>query len=231
MDSDGMTSYCKDAVMRLLQYGDRIVSAKILSTPSGPESKSHAMVLNVDDSYSVAIKAGFTSGYLGTGPSGFSSILKLLHDHKVEMSEYDVGQEFMDRLNALLLTNKDIEMLEKMRPVRPSQIFDYIFESDWKKNQWEEFPNVIPFAIVDSRIVDLAMNFSDNADDSLMKGYRRLEDIVRERTGIDDHGVKLFQQAFVRDAAKLTWNEVSQSERVVLVARSGLKSRAFIHSL
>jgi hypothetical protein len=47
-----------------------------------------------------------------------------------------------------------------------------------------------------------------------MAGYRRLEDIVRHRTSIDEHGTKLFSQAFAPKDGKLSWRRISESERV-----------------
>ena len=47
---------------------------------------------------------------------------------------------------------------------------------------------VVPFAIVDGRLVDLALSFWEEPDHRLVTGYRRLEDIVRERTGLQEHG-------------------------------------------
>jgi hypothetical protein len=59
----------------------------------------------------------------------------------------------------------------------------------------------------------LAISFWDGPDDKLLTGYRRLEDIVRKRTGIDEHGVNLFSQSFVIDAAKLGWKDIDNSEQ------------------
>jgi hypothetical protein len=60
---------------------------------------------------------------------------------------------------------------------------------------------------------DLAIRFWEGPDDRLMMGYRRLEDIVRKRTAIDEHGVKLFSQAFSGPKAKLGWKDLDESEQ------------------
>lgn len=78
---------------------------------------------------------------------------------------------------------------------------------------WDEFPLVIPFAIVDDRIIDLAINFWEKADERLLTGYRRLEDIVRARIGSLEHGHKLFSQAFMGPSSKLKWKEISEAEQ------------------
>jgi hypothetical protein len=73
---------------------------------------------------------------------------------------------------------------------------------------------VIPLALVDERLTDLAISFWENPDVNLMTGYRRLEDLIRRRTQLDEHGAKLFSQAFVGAKAKLAWPGLDPSEQV-----------------
>jgi hypothetical protein len=72
---------------------------------------------------------------------------------------------------------------------------------------------VIPFAIIDARIIDLAISFWKDPDDKLLKGYRRLEDAIRKRTSLDEHGTKLFSQTFAGNNPKLTWDHIDDGER------------------
>jgi hypothetical protein len=62
----GVSKDCQDAVLRLLQYGDRVTQARILSS-----SRDHSLLLTVNGDL-VAVKSGFASGYLGEGPRTFS---------------------------------------------------------------------------------------------------------------------------------------------------------------
>lgn len=78
---------------------------------------------------------------------------------------------------------------------------------------WVQFPRVIPFALIDSRISDLVNPFWERAGDNLMVGYRRLEDTVRKRIHSQEHGAKLFSEAFVGPKSKLTWPELGQAEQ------------------
>ena len=121
------------------------------------------------------------------------------------------------RLDSSSLINSDIDALDEARAVRPTRWHNYIFEEHWDNAKrgtlWKEFNPIIPFGIIDSRIVDLAISFWDGPDDKLLTGYRRLEDIVREKTGIDEHGAKLFSQAFLGETAKLYWKDLSRSEQ------------------
>jgi hypothetical protein len=143
----------------------------------------------------------------------------VLDSHGAEIEEYIVPHEFLDRLDSSALTRIDLEMLNGARPCRPSRWHDYVFDRHFEGAQkgmlWqEEFPPVIPFALIDSRIFDLALSFWSNPDNNLLLGYRRLEDIVRERTGLKQHhGSKLFSQAFSPSGGVLTWKNVDDGER------------------
>ncbi len=75
----GASKECQDAVMRLLQYGDQITRVRILSC-----SKEHCLLLTVNVGDLIAIKSGFTSGYIGEGPTAFSCVLQLLDAHKAQ---------------------------------------------------------------------------------------------------------------------------------------------------
>ncbi len=173
------------------------------------------LTINVGDL--VAIKSGFASGYGGEGPRRFSFVLQVLEGHGAEIEEYDVHADLLDRVDQAALTRADLETLDDSRPLRPSRWHNYISErhSDKRHNGslWgEEFPLVIPLAIVDSRIIDLALSFWDDPDASLHRGYRRLEDIVREKSGIDQHGTKLFSLAFNPNRSMLSWNDANEGE-------------------
>ncbi len=204
--------------MRLLQYGDQITLARILSSPANSHgSRSHGLLLTINEGEIVAVKAGFSSGYLGEGPSGLSFIIQLLQFHNVEIEEYDVDEEIINRLELPSLTSDDLGKIDAAKPVWPRRWYDYILDRDEERAErgtlWRNFPPVIPFAIIDNRITDLALNFFQNADDNLLTGYRRLEDTIRKRTGIDEHGVKLFSEAFLGDKAKLGWKGLNDAER------------------
>jgi hypothetical protein len=214
----GITEECKQAVMRLLQYGDQITLARILSSPATIHgSRSHGLLLTINTGEVVAVKSGFSSGYLGEGPSGLSFIVQLLKFHNVEIEEYDVDEEVIERLDLPSLTSGDIEKIDAAKPVWPRRWYDYITDRDeeWGERGmlWQNFPPVMPFAIIDNRITDLALNFFENPDKNLLTGYRRLEDIVRKRTDINEHGVKLFSEAFYGEKAKLGWTSLNDNER------------------
>ncbi|MEO8514043.1 MAG: TIGR02391 family protein [Ignavibacteria bacterium] len=205
----GTTEECKEAVIRLLQNNKKILKANILSYKN-----RHCFLFFVDAGDPIIIKSGFTSGYLGTGPNAFSYILQLLDIYNVEIEEYKIKKTLLNRIDNSLMLATDLEELEKSNPVIPTRWYDYIHERDEnlmeKGKLWKEFHPIIPFAIIDARIADLAINFWDNPDEKLLTGYRRLEDIVRNRTGLDEHSTKLFAVAF-KEA--LEWKKMNAAEQ------------------
>ena len=213
----GATQECLDAVMRFIQYGDTIKRARILSA-----SNMHGLLLSIGPGDLVAIKSGFASGYGGEGPHKFSYALQLLGAHGAEIDEYDVGKSMLNRLDHGTMTEEDIEKIEVMRPVRPSRYHDYIDDHDFHKfrdgSLWNEFRPVVPYAIIDSRIADLAISFWDNPDEKLLKAYRRLEDIVRHRIGSVQSTGKLFSSAFLGQGSKLSWKNIDDGERTARVS-------------
>jgi hypothetical protein len=202
----GVSIECEFAIVRFIQNGDEITLARLLSS-----NNRHCFLLLVNDNW-VAIKSGFSSGYGGEGPAALSYILKLLEFHGAKIEEYDVAPDFLQRIDKSSLTNVDIEKLNLLSPVSPIRFYDYINMEDRararKGDLWKNFRPVLPLSIIDARIVDLALSFMENPDQSLTNGYRRLEDIIRERTGSKEHGVSLFSEVFLGQDAKLGWKNL-----------------------
>ncbi len=204
----GASLDCQEAVMRLLQFGDHIIRTRIISA-----SKFHCLLLTKENGDVVAIKSGFASGYGGEGPTRFSISLQLLKEHGSEIDECEVDEGVIERLDKSALTTAEFKEIMATRAIRPSRWPDYLLEKHYGRTIWEEFPPVIPFAIIDDRIMDLALSFWDEPDDKLLKGYRRLEDIVRALTGLTEHGAKLFSKAFGTAKPCLTWEKTDEGEK------------------
>jgi Protein of unknown function (Hypoth_ymh) len=209
----GGSKDCQDAIEMLLQYGRHIRRACILTCGS-----DHCILLSDEVDDLIAIKSGFASGYGGEGPRTFSYVLQLLESHGADIEEYDVDESTIERLDDSVLTQCDLDRLEQAKPTRGGRWRIYVDTSDFERAHegtlWRDFPPVVPFAVIDSRIMDLAISFWRDPDDRLLKGYRRLEDLVRARTNLQEHGRKLFSQAFLGDSPKLTWPEIDDNERV-----------------
>lgn len=209
----GSSKDCQDAVLRFIQFGTPITYVRILSSNS-----RHCLLLTREGGDQVAVKSGFATGYAGEGPRRFSYVLQILDSHGAEIIEHDVPRSLLDKIDHSALTRSDLKRVKKMRHVLPSRWYDYISERDFERARkgtlWrEEFPPVIPFALIDSRIMDLALDFWNGPDNGLLVAYRRLEDIVRERTAIKHYGAKLFSQAFNPGDGALTWEHVDDGER------------------
>jgi hypothetical protein len=209
----GISRDCQDAVLRLLQFGDRITHVSILTSPN-----HHCLLIEVRDRDLVAIKSGFASGYGGEGPRRFSYVLQVLDMHNILIDEYEVKEAVISRLDDSALLASDITEIKNSRRITGSQWRDYIFEQHWEdlKNGelWQkEFPSVIPYSIIEPRLVDLALSFWNDPDAKLLTAYRRLEDIVREKTELKEHGQKLFSKAFQGKTPKLKWKDIDEGER------------------
>ena len=210
----GGSKDCQDAVLRFIQFGTRITHVRILSAKN-----RHCLLLTLGVGDEVAVKSGFATGYGGEGPRRFSYVLQVLDSHGAEIIEHDVSRSLLDKIDESALTRSDLKKVKKMRQVLPSRWYDYISERDFERARegtlWrEEFPPVIPFALIDARIMDLALGFWNSPDNGLLVAYRRLEDIIREKTRIKHHGGKLLSQAFNPSDGVLTWEGVDDAERV-----------------
>jgi hypothetical protein len=220
----GITKPCFDAILRLIQYNDQIKEARILSDGSG----RYGFIITIHPHDYIGIKCGFSSGYNGEGPRTFSYVIQLLGAHSIEIDEYKVTKSLLNRLDNSALTNTDIKTIFSTRPIRPQRFHDHVCEQHWGNLKdgtlWQNIRTVIPFSIIDTRISDLAVTFWENPDNKIMDGYRRLEDILRKRTGFDSHGATLFAQSFTGDKSKLSWKNVDKGEQI---ARANLFRDAY----
>lgn len=210
----GCTQPCLEALSILIQSRVAISDARLLTS-----GQAHCFILTVDVGDLLALKSGFSSGYMGEGSRGLSRALSLLMEHEVEVREFDVPSAVIDRIDGSALKKKDLAALELAQPVRPTRWHSYIFEEDWVRRDtgklWRGWCQpLIPYSIIDPRIFDLALSFWKDPDQSLMTGYPRLEDILRKRTGLYEHGSKLVSAAFTGNGKKLDWPGCHASEAI-----------------
>lgn len=186
--------------------------ARIVST-----GNTHCLILTNEVGDMIAVKSGFSSGYGGAGPECFSVVLQFLHSHHVDIDEWIADQALIARFDESALTADDVDRIAMGKAVQPSQWPKYILDRHREQGRngtlWREFPPLIPFSIIDPRIMDLAINFWDDPDSNLMRGYRLLEGIFRERTGFTEGTTKLFSRVFTGKDAALTWVMLDESER------------------
>lgn len=208
--SKSSTRSCKDAVLRLLQYGDKISHVLIVSN-----AQTHCLVMHVNNTDVVAVRSGFRSGYPGEGPRTFSEILAILDERDIDIEEINVSPTTIEQIDSSNLSQANLDEICSTKPIRPVRWNDYIFEKHWKLARKgklsSRFPLTIPFAVIDSRIMDLAQSFWDDPDARLIDGYRRLESNVRSKAELDEVGAKLIQQAFAVRGGKLGWEGVKNA--------------------
>lgn len=212
----GFTQPCIDAIVRLLQAGDVIEKVWLLSgTVDEHGANSHAFLLRVDGFY-IAVKSGFGSGYGGEGHKGLSKVLKLFLFYELDIDELHVGDEVLESVDKGCLTKEQLAKLESTPRVLPVKFYDYIIGSSIEYYQQFNkylFPYILPLAIIDTRIMDLAKTLRDEPDARLFTGYRRLEDAVREKSGLKNEvSTKLFSKAFTGDESILIWQSAEKSE-------------------
>lgn len=219
----GTSAVCLDAILRILQFGDTINKARLLT-----HENRHCFLLHVNERFWVAVKSGFASGYAGEGPKTLAMALQILDLHKADIEEYEVAHPVLDRLDRSALKCADFATLMSVKPVRPLRWYEYLprtysRESDAEK-LWQRFPMTIPFAALDGRLTDLALDFFNQPDEALMKGFRRLEEAVRSHAQVDGHGAKLFRKAFDSQKGVLVWQGLTPAETE---SRLNLFSAAF----
>ena len=210
----GITKPSLDAIIRLINFGDHIDTARLLT-----HFDEHCFLLEVNSYAQIAIKAGFSSGYGGEGPKGLAMALQLLERHGANIDEYKIDREIFARINSSCLLKADVEAILSAQPVRPVTWHDYIYDihqtidrNDTKLNS--EFPVMIPFGLVDDRITDLALSFDQNPDASILAGYRRLEEVVRERANLSGIAAnRLFTESFQKEDSILYWKSLEPSEQ------------------
>lgn len=208
----GISEHCLRAIKRLIQNDENIEEARVLSA-----HQVHCFLLRLEQGGLIAVKSGFSSGYNGEGPRAFARALKLLANYGVEVEEYIVPSQLLERLDASALTEKDLGLVSAATPVRPIRIYDYVYDAGLSsfdlKGFKQEFPAVMPWAIIDPRLVDLALKFFEDPDGSVLTGFRRLEDIVRGRLKSEAQQItRVFAQAFQGEKSLLTWKDIDPGE-------------------
>jgi hypothetical protein len=212
----GVSAPCRDAILNLIQNGARVAFVKILTA-----GNHHAFLLWLDDhtpevNEVIAVKTGFSSGYTGEGPKILSYVLELLERHGAEIHECTVSSAMLDRLDNCALRESDLASLGPSESASPSEWRDYVSDKDAERgNQgtlWTRTRPVIPFALVDPRLFDLAIGFFEDPDARLVTAYRRLEEAVRARIGGTGFGKHLFTEAFDPKKGQLTWKDATEPE-------------------
>lgn len=205
------TESCLASLARVCQV-DKIHSAILISFDS-----RHGFILRSQADCVYVIRSGFSSGYSGEGPKGLSSALNILLRFDIEIGEIAVDRKFLQRLNNATLTDRDFAFVETQPSRKAGSWSHYLTPCD-KEIPYESiniggfFPLEMPFSLLDKRIMDLALCFFQNPDHAVNSAFRRLEELVRARTGLAESGSKLFSKAFHGDNPILYWELPDKNE-------------------
>lgn len=202
--NQGITQTCLMSLCNLIQTHSDLTYALLLTN-----EQTHAFIIKDENESFYVIRSGFTSGYMGEGPRGLATALTLLKRHEIQTEEILVSSKILRKTNNSTLNDSEIELLFKQEIIRPIRLHDYIYPftkevSETNKSK-RYYPLELPYSILDDRIFDLALLFKHDPDSALLKAYKRLEDIVRDRTKLTEHSYKLFSQSFQGDNSLLTW--------------------------
>ncbi|ONN49782.1 hypothetical protein AC056_09280 [Acinetobacter genomosp. 33YU] len=209
--NQGITQTCLMSLCNLIQTHSDLTYALLLTN-----EQTHAFIIKDENESFFVIRSGFTSGYMGEGPRGLATALTLLKRHQIETEEILVSSKILRRANNSTLNDSEIELLFKQEIIRPIRLHDYIYPFTKEVSETHKskryYPLELPYSILDDRIFDLALLFKHDPDSALLKAYKRLEDIIRDRTDLTEHSSKLFSQAFQGDNALLTWEVPDSGE-------------------
>lgn len=213
LGDSGVTQICKEAVIQLIHAGEDIKDVKILTFEEA-YSNAHALLLTLKYDTQMIIKGGFASGYNGEAPKGYAFVLNLLRNYTDSINEYIISKSIFERISNSSLTVKDLEYINSINPVRPARWYEFAYlYTERERSIFSEFPLTIPMALLDPRLIELALDFDKSPDNATMGAYRKLESIVKERTGLNNEsGVKLFAKAFQGDDSVLCWENLDSGE-------------------
>tara|TARA_R110001592_G_scaffold254129_3_gene517498 strand:+ start:43930 stop:44823 length:894 start_codon:yes stop_codon:yes gene_type:complete len=216
--SSGTTMHCLQAITRLIHFGDVIEDAWLLTARSN-EFGEHCFLLNMACGDPVAIKSGFSSGYGGEGPRGLSTAIEIFKMHEIDLQEYEVDRAIIERIDCSCLTTADLENIRCSKKVHATKTVDYLWEWNSKDsfgpNRREQlYPATVNFGLLDERIFDLGLSLFENPDNAISTAFRRLEDTLRERTGLntENSGQRLVTRVFEGKDSALHWDDENPGE-------------------
>jgi hypothetical protein len=211
-----VTHWCLVSLCEVLQADEKLSKAIIVSLKDKNGCGSHCIMLLKAGEPKYIIRNGFSSGYTGEGPSGLSKAIILMREFDLEVVEVEVSKSLFKKVSGSGLINNEVDQIMNMRFSRFFAVADYITDihDDLQEtNIWKSIPIQMPFTIIDGRLLDIAKSFWNDPDAALTKAYRRLEDIVRDRAGVEGHGTKLFSQVFSGESPILSWKIGKQESK------------------
>ena len=194
------TQDCIEAIALVLQIEEQVETALVLTY-----DHNHCFLIKGYRSLYL-IRNGFRSDHISEGYKGFVKALKLLQTHQVEIKELIVTLKEFEIIKQNSLSDNHIDTFLNNPSSRTNTIYEYISNLDYMLDKPLKtdnyYPSELPLALIDARIVDLALKFNSDADSSIMKAYTRLEDIIRKKIDSQKFSSSLMEEAFCSDLKK-----------------------------
>ena len=123
------------------------------------------------------------SGYGGEGPKGLAKVIQLLRFHRIDLEEVRVNGKLFSRIEQCQLLDRDLHKIEQMQYVRPLSWVDYLHDIGKVDDSELQhlFPYEIPWASLEPRILDLAMNLQYGDLSAVSQAFNRFESVLKKR--------------------------------------------------
>jgi len=208
----GVTERCLEAIRRLIQFGDSIRLARLLTT-----GDTHAFLLELDQERLVFVRSGFTSGYNGEGPLGLGQALALLETVGAEIKHHRISPKLLKRGNLGQWSDKDVQTIRSLEVNHALTWLEWMHAVKAMPRSsalLAAFPPVIPYALLVPELMDTALELSQRGGDALRDAFVRLEQHIKALCGDPkDFGVRLMEKAFLGKDPLLCWDGDAAKEQ------------------
>jgi len=200
-----------ESIIDFIARGNKPELALLLSSSAEINSniRHHGFFLQFHENTTIIISPRYTSGYIGTGSTNLSKILPLLENIFDQVLEYSMSSEPFNRLKKHQLLNSDIDKIINSAPTMYSKgnLENYITQNDFQRaynlNVLNDFKARLPLTMLDSKLNNIALNIFNNPIDTIREACSIVEITLKEKSGLDESGTKLFDSALKPRTGKL----------------------------
>jgi len=207
---DGSSIGCSEAIIDCLCRGDKPERAVILSSEGNDKNeKEHGFFLCFEMIGWFVVSPGYASGYGGGGPTEFSKVLSLLDQIFENMFEIELDKEAFSRLTNHKLLGSDIDEMRKPIPFFGSKVSmrNYILEGDYDRaydlSILEDYDARLPLTLIHPDLTRISLNLMADPFGSMREVCAVVEQAVRDLSGLNQSGTKLFDSALAPRVGKL----------------------------
>lgn len=207
---DGSAIGCSEAIIDCLCRGDKPERAVILSSEANNKNeRSHGFFLKFEMIGWYIVSPGYASGYGGGGPAEFSRILTILNQIFEDMFELKLDKQAFNRLEMHTLLESDIDGMLKPSPIIGSKIClqYYIYRHDFEQSHdfqiLDNYNVRLPLTILHNDLKRISFDLLANPISTLREVCAIVEHSLKELSGLETSGTKLFDQALSPRKGKL----------------------------